>query len=243
MGFDRKTCVQLKNYVYVLIDPEAKEIFYIGKGQGNRVFDHLNCALNTDEVNTKYDRIRKIQAQGKQVIHLIVRHGLTADVAFELESALIDLMTYCGHELTNKVLGHHAIDAGLMTTDEIISKYNAEPLRALHDPVIIININRTYHRGTGAEGIYQATKECWPINRQRVESIQYALSEYQGLIVEVFEIERWYPVATTDRRGKPRTRWGFEGKVANEQIRDRYVNKSIAHAKRKGAAYPIRYTL
>ena len=42
--FDEKTKSELKFYVYLLINPETKTPFYVGKGQGNRVFDHLNDA-------------------------------------------------------------------------------------------------------------------------------------------------------------------------------------------------------
>ena len=31
---------QLKWYVYRLVDPRNGGTFYVGKGQGNRVFDH-----------------------------------------------------------------------------------------------------------------------------------------------------------------------------------------------------------
>ena len=31
---------QLKAYVYLLIDPRDDQVFYVGKGNGNRVFHH-----------------------------------------------------------------------------------------------------------------------------------------------------------------------------------------------------------
>ena len=39
--FDEKTIAELKYYVYLLVNPITKSPFYVGKGEGNRVFDHL----------------------------------------------------------------------------------------------------------------------------------------------------------------------------------------------------------
>ena len=150
--------------------------------------------------------------------------------------------SYLNLPLTNEVLGHNSIDSGLMTANEVIRKYNAEPLSELCDPVIIININRTYKRGRG-EGIYIATKESWAVDKNRIKAIEYVLSEYRGLIVEVYKIEEWYPVDTKDKNGKPKIRWGFNGDVAEDNVRSKYINKSVAHIKKKGSSNPVRYRL
>jgi len=249
MNFDTKTSEQLAFYVYALLDPADGQPFYIGKGKGNRVFEHLNCALENATQNDKYDKIREIeQGRGKKVKHLILRHGMTEQVAFEVEATLIDLFSFLEGGLTNIQSGHSSGLVGLMTTDEVIRKYNAEDLDELSDPAIIININRTYkeHR-YDRDGIYQATRSSWIVGESRRKSVRYALSEYRGLIVEVFEIiGDWYPVPRSDKKnknGEPQVRWAFEGKVAEDQIRNKYINKSVAHLKKPGAANPIRYTV
>ncbi len=243
MTFDQKTTEYLQSYVYALIDPDDGKPFYIGKGSGNRVFSHVDCTLEHETVNDKYEKIKKIKSKGKKVKHLILRHGLSDKVAFEVESALIDFASYLGIKLTNEVLGHNAIDSGLMTSDEIIRRYNAKPLDRLSDPAIIININKTYRRGSGSDGIYNATKESWVIAANRRDEIHYALSEYRGLIVEVYKIENWYPVETKDKNSNSKIRWGFNGKVAEKAVRDKYINKSVAHIKKRGASNPIRYKI
>jgi len=43
--------------------------------------------------------------------------------------------------------------------------------------------------------------------------------------------------------GKTRVRYGFIGKPAPENVRNKYINKSIAHHKKKGDASPFRYKL
>ena len=40
--FSPKVQQQLQSYVYIYIDPRDGEIFYIGQGKNNRVFDHGN---------------------------------------------------------------------------------------------------------------------------------------------------------------------------------------------------------
>jgi hypothetical protein len=41
-SFPREVAQKLKTYVYRLIDPRNGETFYVGKGQGNRVFAHIH---------------------------------------------------------------------------------------------------------------------------------------------------------------------------------------------------------
>ncbi|WP_010522875.1 LEM-3-like GIY-YIG domain-containing protein [Aquimarina agarivorans] len=239
--FDNKTIERLGYYVYALIDPITNLPFYIGKGVGNRVFNHKYDAENLEDISTlKLDTIREINSKGFEVKHIIIRHGLKETEAFEVEASLIDFGNYIGLGLSNIVEGHHVGYKGLMTTDEIIRLHNAAPLHELQHPVIIININRKYKRGESVEHIYHATKQAWVIGEHRRNTVKYALSEYTGIIIEVFEIHEWYNFITEDKRSN---RWGFHGKVASDEVRNLYINKSIAHTKKKGAANPIKYRL
>jgi len=247
--FDEKTRQQLKYYVYMLLDPNDNKPFYIGKGLDNRVFDHLACALtDIDTSNAKYDKIREITQSNQIVKHIIVRHGLTESEAFQIEASLIDTLTYCELFLTNIVNGHNSIEKGLMTSEEIKRLYNAHPLDKIGNDCVLININRKYERGKGGHSIYQATKETWTIRKSRLKQLKYVLSEYRGLIVEVFEVLEWYEkergyLPTSKKYGQTKIGYGFNGKRAADEIRNKYINKSIAHAKKRGAASAIRYNL
>lgn len=92
--FDEKTITSLKYYVYLLVDPCTKEPFYVGKGLGNRVFNHVTNALNSEVITDKYEVIRAIEHRGEKVKHIIVRHGLKEKIAFEIEAALIGTFKY-----------------------------------------------------------------------------------------------------------------------------------------------------
>lgn len=239
--FDTKTITALGYYVYGLINPFTREIFYIGKGNGNRVFAHAEAAEGSG-ISDKLETIRDIIAKGGNVEHIIIRHNLTEEQSLRIESVLIDTMLFMQDKnltsnLTNIVLGHKSEMYGLATANEIRRRYNAEPLKQLHHNVIIININKSYDRGKGLVSIYDATRSSWVIAENRIKTLDYALSEYRGHIVGVFKIDKdsWNQV------GDVKKRWEFEGEEAEESIKELYLNKSVV--KKQGAANPIRYNL
>jgi uncharacterized protein len=64
--------------VYVLRDPLDDTVFYIGKGKGNRAYQHARLALASSPsiLDPKLNRIKKIQKDGHEVVVEIVRHQL-----------------------------------------------------------------------------------------------------------------------------------------------------------------------
>jgi hypothetical protein len=89
--FTKEVSDHLENYVYRLIDPRNGETFYVGKGKGNRVFDHVKCELGSDadELTDKLLRIREIRKLGLEIGHVIHRHGMDGPTAEEVEAALM----------------------------------------------------------------------------------------------------------------------------------------------------------
>ena len=65
-GFSQRSIESLAYYVYALVDPRDNRIFYIGKGKGNRIFQHAKDALDDNDQSLKLDIIRSILREGKQ---------------------------------------------------------------------------------------------------------------------------------------------------------------------------------
>lgn len=242
--FDNLTTTKLGYYVYALINPINNKPFYIGKGKENRVFSHKEEVINGDDINNslKKDEIKSILQSGLTIEHIIIRHGLKESESFLLEASLIDFVNFFDKKLTNKVAGHDSGFYGIKTTDEIIRQYNAPKLEVLLHEIIIININKKYAQSIATnKNIYEATKQAWVLSESRRNSVKYALSEYQGIIIGVYKIINWYPVTTDDN--KTNKRWGFIGEIAADEVSSYYLNKSIMHVKKPGAANPIRFRL
>ncbi len=156
--FSNAVCERIGFYVYILKDPRNDTIFYVGKGKGNRIFQHVQCALERETENDKYNLIHEILKAGKEVEHFILRHGLEEKLAFEIESTIIDLLGL--ENLTNSVKGHDTWERGLKTVDEVFQHYDAKAV-TFDEPCIIININRLYTRGISAQKLYDSTRASW----------------------------------------------------------------------------------
>ena len=219
---------QLLCYVYLLRDPRSGAVFYVGKGQANRVFDHASCALTDPTESDKLDTIREIVSAGRTVEHYILRHGLTDAAAFEVEAAVIDFIGI--RNLSNQQAGFRSSDFGLKTTDEVIAMYTA-PRFSTQLPVLLININKLFNREMTPNEVYEATRKEWVIGARK-EKAKYAVATYRGLTRIVFDIERWEPIGT---------RWSFVGQQATAPIQAELGFKSIRHLSKRGAANPIRY--
>lgn len=226
------TIEKLQYYVYSLSDPSTGNIFYIGKGRGNRINHHLLGALdeNTKE-SEKINKIREIQNAGLEVKLDIIRHGLNEKEAFEVESAIID--TIGMDNLTNIVSGHHSDLRGKMTLRDIEIEYQALPAE-FSEPVILIRINKAFNHDMKSEELYQATRKDWKVGT-RAFDIKIACAVYAGIVREVYEIHEW--VKSTDSEG----RYMFNGTVAEDTIRNKYINKSVAHVWKHGSQNPIKY--
>jgi serine/threonine protein kinase len=123
----------------------------------------------------------------------------------------------------------------------------------IDEPVVAININKQYPHVRSAEDLYNSTRGIWRLNRERANRAKYAFSVYQGIIREVYEIEKWVPTrdetkAYWDEREREQGKYfhsevrsgrsEFIGRLAPEDVRKKYVGKQmpVRHSQN-----PIRY--
>ena len=99
---------------------------------------------------------------------------------------------------------------------------------------------------TDAE-LYDATRSAWRVGKRRREEATYAFSVFEGVVREVYQIAQWLPAGSTfnnRNRGKQVTRaqrWEFVGTIAEDSVRQRYLNRYVGHLFTQGAQNPIAY--
>jgi len=175
--FSAATIQAIGSYVYALAD-EWDQIFYIGKGERNRVFQHVaevRQRMNDPErmldfpylrepefdeadsngIGPKHQRIADLLRREVEPRMYIIREGLTEDQALVIESALISVLDWqLKGALTNQIAGYGTFHFGLKTVAELEAT-RGEPFRVADLPelgkaqeVIAINVNRRWKEVT-----------------------------------------------------------------------------------------------
>ena len=243
--FPRAVISKVGIYVYLYRDPRDGKIFYVGKGKGQRAFQHL-----VDEKDgVKRKKIQEIRNAGLEPKIEILVHALKDDeMALKIEAALIDLIGV--GQLANEMRGYDAISHGKMDVQELVALYDAPKVTIRDQGILLIRINQLFRHRMGPEELYEATRGVWKIGARR-NSVRHVLALYQGVVKEVYAVEGWEPAnwrvyrfradELKAREKQDVGRWQFEGSVAKEPIRGRYLGKDVSKYLVKGAMNPIQY--
>ena len=161
-NFSEKASQALNGYyVYALIDPRTDKVFYIGKGIGDRVFNHeIESNKSPDSEKIKLQTISSIEKAGLNVKRVIVNWGLTESEAFAAEASLINLLNFTSEiKLCNIVAGHHVHES--LTVEDFELRYGAEHLKEedIKHSILVIKINRLFHWNMTPKELYDATRE------------------------------------------------------------------------------------
>jgi hypothetical protein len=221
--FSQLTIEKLGYYVYLLKDPfDPRVVFYVGKGTGNRVFAHLNDALESETSSDKLDFIREILKAGEKPIHVIVRHGMDEATAFEVEGALID--AYGLDELRNEQNGHGNRQRGMRDWHDIEIEYGAVPV-TIDDPVVLLKSTDYSWDKASNSVIYDKIRSDWWLSSYKEKHIEYALVVRSGIVREVYKVDRWEKNLQNTKHPDKKM---FFGSPAVGEIRDKYLYKDVS---------------
>lgn len=233
--FKQSVIEALGYYVYALVDPRDNRIFYIGKGCGDRVFQHAEDALIEDNESLKLSTIRDIRNKGLDVAYYILRHNLTEKEAYLVESSLIDLLTYHDFNkksiLSNVASGHHQWDEGIKTVNEINTLYNCAKIDPINgDRLLLVSLNKSYKQSK-AEGVYvrandyESARKYWAVSKDKVGKIDYILGVYKGIVRIVIKVNGYTPCNSAEDGTKFKsTRYAFEGDIIPDSP---YLNTDV----------------
>lgn len=266
--FSKAVCENLKQYVYALADPNGG-IFYVGKGHGNRVFQHIQKALMekpTEEDPERLNIIRKIYESKQEVQYYILRHGIDEHilededgkkkkiedvVTFELESLMIDFLRHLYGEqfkipkngnLTNIQAGHYTNDRGIMTANDIQDLYHSKRIGDIHATLAPYGnvLAISINKSIENRDIYEAVRYAWKANKNRVNNIDYVLAVANGRVEGVFVPKEW-------KRTDDNERFYFDKKEElspDEQKKFNDLSKKVLHNTAEfnfGIGQPLRY--
>jgi hypothetical protein len=183
---------ELAFYIYRLDDPETKQPFYVGKGRGNRAFEHAALAQKRgdkdDILPLKLEKINDIQSKGKQPDVYIVRWGIhDRKVAYQIEASVID----CYKDLANEVAGHKSREFGLISASRLAARLAKKQIKSFPDPVLLLDITRTFdYRKPLRLTAYDAARWAWPIDYKKATG-RYVLAHQDGIVIAVFGNVEW----------------------------------------------------
>lgn len=238
---------EVGHYVYALYVGRSKTPFYVGKGSGNRVFNHINKSLKLTKDEIEDDLKFDIISSGKPITHKIIRHGLDNKTAYRIEASIIDMLGI-GY-LSNKVRGQDSFH-GIMTIDEINTLYRSPEVPKITEKVILININKQFDVAkNNKKKLYEATRKSWILGKRR-DKAEYAFTVANGIVYEIIEINKksWNctETITLPKKGGgifTKKRWEFRGKiVVDPSLNNKYLGKSVKSYWKSGGQNPIRYS-
>ena len=251
--FIRSHSSELGCYVYALVDPSAgrKQVFYVGKGQKERMFSHVFESFATKDFvdeklfGEKLERIKKIHESGYKVEMYILHYGLTNEHAFIVESVLIDVFSNFREidvqafgELTNAINGFDH-RKGFCSIESLSKSADAkEEIKVLpNEKILVIKISGTEIKDSQ---ILERVRKHWRINPQRANKATYIAACRNGVVIGLYINESGWLQVQNPTNPNDRGRYYFEGApVLDKSVLERFINRLVVIP--KGARYPIIY--
>ena len=222
-------------YVYCLTDLKKDKILYIGKGCGNRIFEHEWVANRSqDPVSGEIiDRKLKAISKCKKLGRYIISYHLTEVEALAAESALIHFVkSVLGKKLKNKIAGH---GPGGISVEELDRRFGFSPLPLdeinSNELILAIKIHNAFDLDTDEELDYRfdnqddanlksRTLGNWVIGKDAASKVKYVIGVHTGLqnaVVSAYEVDGFETLEET-KNGRKQTRYRFHTASCSKKV-------------------------
>ena len=128
----------------------------------------------------------------------------------------------------------------------IIGKYSSKRVN-IDEKVLLIKLSKSFRYNMSETELYDYTRGMWIISEKRRQEIKYVFAIYDGVIQETYNVLDWFPGGSTysvredKEEWKKHERWEFIGNISNE-MRKKYLHKSVDHYWKQHSQNPVRYT-
>ena len=218
-------------YVYCLTDLKKDKILYIGKGCGNRIFEHEQAARSQDgDIDVP---ARKAIAKCKKLGRYIISYHLTEAEAQTAETTLIHFVkSVLGKKLKNKSAGCGAGGIRAEALDDRF-KFTPCPLDNLNPDglVLAVKIQDALDLDTDEEADYRfdnqddanlksRTLGNWVIGKDAASKVKYIIGVHTGLqnaVVSAYEVDGFETLEET-KNGRKQTRYRFRTTSRSEEV-------------------------
>ena len=218
-------------YVYCLTDLKKDKILYIGKGCGNRIFEHEQAARSQDgDIDVP---ARKAIAKCKKLGRHIISYHLTEAEAQAAETALIHFVkSVVGKKFKNKSAGCGASGISAEALDDRF-KFTPCPLDDLNPDglVLAVKIQDALDLDTDEETDYRfdnqddanlksRTLGNWVIGKDAASKVKYIIGIHTGLqnaVVSAYEVDGFETLEET-KNGRKQTRYRFHTASCSKKV-------------------------
>lgn len=122
-------------------------------------------------------------------------------------------------------------------------------MEEIRENIVIIKINKSFREGMSKTELYDVTRGCWKRKIASVEKAEYALAVVYGIVKEVYQIDEWLLAENEVREtisyneAVDAGRIIFKGRTADEEIRKKYLDYSVAGLFKRGEVAPVKVIL